>query len=280
MTDILGSADPGYNDGYDPSTLTGSQGLSGFGPWAGQYGGQTNPLSQFDPTNLLSPGTLNTSSILPITGDLPSGLSGTAGQGPGIYGSTPSAGSAIQNMLSPNSMSYLSSVLGGFSSGQKANRVLQGQLSQNYDKNMMEAQQLRNQNESDALKKLAITNFILNGKQAQVAPSLALNGGQHSTYSGNLQGVTPVSAAQQQGAQALQNQLVPRLSPGGSYTPQPLSSYATPGTAENVGSYGALGAGLLGTLGLMSGPNNDSGSNPIMTGLSDAGNWLKGLFGG
>lgn len=276
MSDILGSADPGYNDGYDPSNQ-GFQDFSTFGPWVGQYGGQTNPLTPFDPTNLLSPGTLNTSSILPITGDLPGGLGGDAGQGPGAYGATPSnAGSFLNNLLNPQNMADLSSVLGGFSSGQKANRVQQGQFAQNYDKNMMEAEQLRNQNESDALKKLAQTSYLLNGGSHFTPPTLNLN---NKTYtSPNLgYGPSPASAAQMQGAQALQDQLVARLSPGGSYTPQPLSSYATPGTAENIGSYGALGSGLLGTAGLLLGngqPNSSLGSD-----LSSVGSFIKGLFG-
>lgn len=140
----------------------------------------------------------------------------------------------------------LSKLFGGFSSGQKANRVTQGNFTQAYDRNMLDAQQARNQNESDAIRKLGITNFLQNGAAPSAPPQISLNGKSYSPQGAFTP--PPTSAAQKQGASTLESQLLARLMPGGSYTPQPLSSYAQPGAAEQIGNYGGLATGAGGAL--------------------------------
>lgn len=197
-----------------------------------------------------------------IIPDIATGLTSEELGGYGDYGPFQSASSAtdgasgVANFLKKlfggsqpgQNLSDLSSVLAGFTSGEKANRVIQGNFTQNYDRNMLQAQQDRNLNESDALKKLAQTSYITGGgSHFQLPTSLSLGGSQHSVP--NLgYGPQAPTQAETQGASTLQSQLLARLMPGGSYTPQPLSSYATPGTAENVGNYAGPGAGAAGAI--------------------------------
>jgi hypothetical protein len=164
------------------------------------------------------------------------------------------AGTGMQQLLSAlknkgtNGLADLGSTLGAFSSGEKANRVTQGNFTQGYDKLMLDAQAARNATESDAMKKLAQTSYLMNGgSKFTGTPALSLNG---KTYGSQNLGYGPSAAsdAQKAGASSLQSQLQARLSPGGTYTPQPLSDYAKPGAAENVGSYGAVGTSGLGAV--------------------------------
>jgi hypothetical protein len=148
-----------------------------------------------------------------------------------------------------NPLADISSLLGSFSSGQKANRVVEGNFTQGYDRNMLAAQQDRNANESDALSKLAVTNNILNNPGLGAAPKPLSIGGKSYDMSGfGGAPAAPPSQEQKLGASNLQGQLTQRLAPGGSYTPQPLDSYAKPGTSEQIGNWGAVGSGLLGAI--------------------------------
>lgn len=157
-------------------------------------------------------------------------------------------GSFIQNLMGgQNGLADISKVLGGFSSGQKANRALEGQFTQNYDRLMMEAQQARNQNESDALNKLGQTSYLLQGGSHFKPPTLSLNGKNYNSPDLGFGPIAP-SEAEKSGASALQAQMLGRLSPGGSYTPTPLNNYAKPGLAENLSSYGGAATGMLGAI--------------------------------
>lgn len=148
----------------------------------------------------------------------------------------------------------LSSLFGAFSSGQKANQVTTGQFAQGYDKNAIAAQTARNQNEADALRKLQTTNYLLNGgNQGTPVTNLSMGGQNYPVTSAFTP--PPISAAQKQAAGTLQDQLVQRLAPGGSYSPIPFSSYGTPSTAQQVGNYGALATGALGAYQNLTGKN-------------------------
>lgn len=196
---------------------------------------------------------------------------GVAGQG----------GSAIMRMLQSGggqNMADLSSVLGGFSSGEKANRVIRGNFTQNYDRLMMDSERNRNANESDAMKKLAQTSYIQGGgSNFHHAPTLSLGGRNYESPDLGF-APPPISDAERQGASSLQPQLQQRLQPGGSYTPQPLSSYAEPGLGENIGSYGAAATGGIGTILSMLGGNGQAGGGGTPQGGS-AVNQTLGIAG-
>lgn len=203
-------------------------------------GGDSDTLPQQSQQPPVLPGT-NPFSAAPTVGQAVPG----AGQTPPM----PATGdSIIQQLLAKinggaggTGLADTGSLLGAFSSGQKDDRIVKGNFTQNYDRLMMDAQTGRNQNESDAMKKLAQTSYLKTGGYQPGTHSIQMNGQTRDlpSFGG---GPRPASAEQQQGAGTLQKMLLDRLRPGGSYLPQPLDGYATPGTAEKVGSYGAVGA--------------------------------------
>lgn len=169
----------------------------------------------------------------------------------------------------------LSSVLGGFSSGQKANRALEGQFTQNYDRLMLDAAGNRRTDESDALRKLNQTAYIAQGGSHFAPGSLSLNG---KTYQQPDNGSGPIapSAAERVGANNLKNTMLARLKPGGSYTPTALDTYAKPGMMEKLSSYGATAAGLGGLankLGIFGGgeAGGQAGAGTVMSSLLGGG---------
>lgn len=190
-----------------------------------------------------------------MAGLLPSTQIGT-GMMAGLPGATASTvasgGSKIGSLISKlignrDNAADLSSLLGSFGQGRMNQRGMQGNFTQAYDRNMLGAEQGRNATESDAMKKLAQTSYILNGHGAPSPTSIMLNGQQREVPTLGTSYTAP-SEAQKQGATSLQDQLTKRLAPGGTYTPQPLSSYATPGILENVGQFGAAGLGIGSTI--------------------------------
>lgn len=208
-----------------------------------------DPMAGSDYSDVFAQTPLSGRQTTPFSQELPTGLSGSSSIIQKILDSLKSkAAPQMQaNGQAPNRLADLGSVLGAFSSGEKANRVLQGNMTQGYDKLMLDAQQGRNLNESDALKKLAQTSYIMGGGSQFKAPTLSLNGKTMQTPDLGF-GPKATTDTEKSGASTLQNQLQARLSPGGSYTPQPLDSYAKPGLAENIGSYGGAAVSGLGSV--------------------------------
>lgn len=161
----------------------------------------------------------------------------------------------------------IAKLLGSFSSGEKANRVIKGQFAQNFDRLKLSAQEARNANESDALSKLGQTSYIMGGGSKFKAPTLSINGKTYNTADLGYGPVAP-SDAEKEGAAALQAQLKGRLRPGGSYEPTSIDDYADPGLAENIGSYGAVGTGILSQL--MSGQDSGGSNGPAAAPLGKA----------
>lgn len=153
---------------------------------------------------------------------------------------TTTGGSVMDRLMNPKALGPLSSAATGFANSQAANRVQGGQLQQGYDRLMLQAQQDRNATESDALKKLAVTSYLARGGNPYNAAAA------HLPYSYGFGPVAP-SAAQQQGAGTLQDQVLQRLKPGGTYTPA-KPDYTSPGAVENAGNYGGLGLSIAGWL--------------------------------
>lgn len=204
----------------------------------------------------------------------------------------------LLSMLQPqqNPLADLSSILGGFSSGEKANRVVEGNFQGDFDRMMLDrersmntlglqAQADRNVNEADALRKLQQTSYIAGGG-SQFGPQNIVLGGQVKTLP-QFAGMMPpkITDAEKQGAQALQGQMLSRLSPGGSFQPQwnyqpkPVDEYAKPGLMEQIGSYGGAITGGIGAIDRLLG---GGGQGPISgladKGLGKLGGWL-GLGG-
>ena len=185
----------------------------------------------------------------------------------------------------------LSSVLGSFSSGEKANRIIEGSLRGNFDNMMLDretqknrigldAQTGRNLNEADALKKLQQTAYI-GGGGSQMGPMNIMLNGQNRQLP-QFSGIAPqrTTAAEQAGAKDLQGQVMERMKPGGSfqpewnYEPKSIEEYATPGLLEDLSSYGAAGTGLWGTATKVPGVTDLLGK-----GVKTAGGYIADIFG-
>ena len=200
--------------------------------------------------------------------------------------STNRGGNIIQNMLgNGQSMADLGNVISGFGVGEKADRVIRGNYTQDYDKMLMDreaafndamlrAQTGRNDNETDALKKLQQTAYIGGGGNALGPISIMLGGTSRSIPTYGL-GPAATTAEEQTGAKSLQEMLMNRLKSGGSYLPtqnvqpHPLESYARPGMAENISSYAGTGAGIIGALGglLGQGSSGTAGTGGVISNL-------------
>lgn len=185
----------------------------------------------------------------------------------------------LKNKTKGSTAADLSSVLGAFSSGEKANRVVQGNMTQGYDKLMLDAQGERNKNESDALKKLGQTSYIMDGGSKFKPATFQMNG-QTRTAPDLGFGPAPTSEAEKAGASSLQSQLQARLSSGGSYVPQPLDDYAKPGLAENIGSYGGAAVGGIGALLNGFGGDEESGAAGSASGGQSGGDGVGSVISG
>lgn len=161
----------------------------------------------------------------------------------------------------PQGAADLGAVAGSFANDERMNRLTEGNFSQNYDQNMIAAQTGRNQNEDDALRKMAITGYLKSGGFKGGSPTIQLDGQQRTLPSYGSQ-PRPSSAAQVSSAGTLEDMLKQRLATGGSYMPQPLSNYATPGKAENISRIGGTVASGVGAIDNMLRKPDGSGGIP------------------
>lgn len=169
-------------------------------------------------------------------------------------------------------------ILGSLANDERLNRLSRGNLTQNYDQTMLQAQTGRNTNENDALRKMAITSYLKSGGY-KPGPGTVTIEGQERTLPSYGAAPRPASAEQMASAGTLEDMLTDRLKTGGSYLPQPLESYAEPGTVENVGRYGGTAASGLGAINDMLG---SSGRKSLLSGAKKLGgsviSGLKKIF--
>lgn len=194
------------------------------------------------------------------------------------------------------------STIGAFSQGQKANRLAEGDMRQGFDKMMLDreqnmnrlgidAQDARNTNEADAMQKLQQTSYLMGGGHPFTPPTISLGGIQRQVPNVGF-GPTAPSDAEKAGAEALQGQLMGRLSPGGSFTPSqtyqptPVEEYAKPGGLEKATSYLGAGTGIAGMIGnLFGGPAGEGGGTAggvmnLASKIPGLGNKLSSFLGG
>lgn len=185
-----------------------------------------------------------------------SGLAASLGDIAGVAGASTKAangpGSFMSNLMghvpgSPGSLADAGSVLGSFSEAEANNRMAKGNLTQNHDQLMLSAAANKRADETDALRKLAQTSYINSGGSQFKPPTISLSGQQRTAPDLGF-GPRPSSDAQKQAATTLEQQLLQRMQPGGSYTPAPLSDYANRGKAESASNYGSTILGGLGAV--------------------------------
>lgn len=162
-------------------------------------------------------------------------------------------------------------VAGSFANDERMNRLTRGGLTQNYDRLMLDAQAGRDTSERDALKKLAITNYLKSGGYKGGGSGVMLDGRMQSLPTFGA-APRPASVGQMTGGGTLEDMLTQRLASGGSYLPQNLESYAQPGKVENIGRYGGTAASGLGVINDLMG---SSGLKKIGSGILSG---LKKMF--
>lgn len=224
----------------------GSTMSSMIGPMSGgETGTAATDLASLPPDSIstLLQGS-NPLASLGVNGNIGSLVAG--GTGSNVSGSAGGLMSKLMSEAGQKGFGNLSSSLGSLTQGIANNRVTQGDFSQKYDQNAIAAQTAANAARSAALKQLAQSNYLLN-KQPSSGPTSIQLGGQMRQLPTFGSAPLPISDAQRTGATNLQTTANQTLAPGGTYTPQPLSSYATPGTGENAANIGATMAGLLPT---------------------------------
>lgn len=171
----------------------------------------------------------------------------------------------------------LGQVAGSLANDERLNRMSKGAFTQNYDRTMLDAQAGRDTSERDALKKLAITNYLKSGGFKGGGGGIMLDGRmqQLPTFGSAPR---PASEAQMSSGGTLEDMLKQRLASGGSYLPQPLESYAQPGKVENISRYGGTIASGLGVINDMMNARGQGGQ----PGVSPAGgsNVYKKIGGG
>lgn len=135
----------------------------------------------------------------------------------------------------------MASVIGAYGQAEANNRKTKGDFLQDYDKINLDYVKENQDRESDAMRKLAQTSYIMGGGSPYTAPKL--NSGQTVDLG---YGPKAPSQAQIQGATSLQQQLGSRLTPEGALKPTDPNQYINEGTGEKVAKYGSLITGGLG----------------------------------
>lgn len=185
-----------------------------------------------------------------------SGLASTLGAGAGgiggaagATGAALSGGNIVSKMMSKvpgaQDAADIGSLLESYGNSQATNRQTEGNFTQNYDQLKLAADANRRANEEDAMQKLMHTSYILGNNSDYKPPTVHDSQGDHTLTDFGF-GPKASTEAEKAGAKTLQDQLLERLKPGGSYEPKPLEDYSQPGVGEKVGQWGSLGLAGLG----------------------------------
>lgn len=195
-----------------------------------------------------------------VGGSLIAGLGAGGSGGAAVAGQTPAdwaagstavggaggagvGGSLLSKFGTPNSLETIGKGLGAFSQAQANNRGAGNDDTSRYDQTRIAAQTARAQDETQSLKHLSQTGYILGGGSTFKPPSPTINGHTYDLPDLGL-GPAPITPEMKAGAGDLQGQLLGRLKPGGTVTPTPPQT--KPGFGENLGNFGSLIASGIG----------------------------------
>lgn len=154
------------------------------------------------------------------------------------------AGSYMKELMGgKEGLGDLGKALGSFAETEAGNRETTGDFTQAHDRLMMEAQREQRANEQYLMNQVGQTQAI---KDRQAYSPAKVTSGQLPSFGF---GQKASSDAEKQAAGTLQEQVMRRLPPGGSYSPAPLEGYTKPGLGEKVGNWGSLVTSGLGFFG-------------------------------
>ena len=188
-----------------------------------------------------------------------SGMAGAAptlvGGSTALAGGTSAAlkgGSTISKLLGGGAQKYadVGKMFQSFANDEANYRTSQADSNNrnryNYDELSLRAAANRRDDESDAIKKLSQTGYIKSGGAPFDASKIQLSGGR-SLPSFNFPR-PPITDEMKTGAATLEEQMLKRLQPGGSFTPQLPEDVPGRGVGEQIGRWGSLGTTGLGVI--------------------------------
>lgn len=141
--------------------------------------------------------------------------------------------------------SDIAKIFGGIEDAEANNRYKKADMTQAYDRLALEAAQNRRLDETDAMKKLHQSGYILGGGSKYGQQPIGLHSGTLPIFPNGPMAPTD---AMKQGASTLQDQMLKRLQPGGSWAPT-KPDYLDRGKLETAGQWGGLGGAAGGVLG-------------------------------
>ncbi len=147
-----------------------------------------------------------------------------------------------------NTLQDAASTIGKATSTAANNRKVTGDFTQDYDKLKLAAQQDERAQESDALRKLVVGNY-LKGGGSHFKPESSLHlGGQDYNVPNLGFGPSAASPEQVKAGGILSSSMLDRLNPSKNFNPSPLSSYTQPSTLEKVGNAASTALGIGGAI--------------------------------
>ncbi len=111
---------------------------------------------------------------------------------------------------------------------------------------MLQAQQDRRAQETDAMKKIQQAGYIKSGGVPFDASSVKLAGGRELPSFSFPR--APITDEAKQAAGMLEKTMLERLGPNGSFAPKPADEFTDRGTMENIGRFGSYGSSAMGAL--------------------------------
>jgi hypothetical protein len=245
-----------------PVAATAGFGAAGMGPMAGMFGGagggagagsvgiaglNTGTLTSIPGVTTGIGGSV-AGSVLPSvgiaglnTGTLTSIPGVTTGTGAGSAGSGSVINGLMKGMGGAQDFADLGSLFGNVSESEAGNRQDNAGIMNNHGYLSLQAQQDRRANESDALKKIQQAGYIKSGGTPYDASKVQLSGGR-SLPSFNFPRA-PITDEAKQAAGTLEQEMLKRVGPEGSYAPPPLEKYTDRGALERATNYGSMAAG-------------------------------------
>lgn len=247
---IAGSAGGGASSAVAPSTgiaglntatLTGIPGVT-TGVGGGLTGAGTAGLAG---TAAIAPEVgiagLNTSTLTGIPGV-------STGTGAGVTGAGNAGRSIIQRLMdgkNGQSLADIGSLFERFGNDEAAKRMSDFNMQDRYNQDALAAQQDRRAQEADAMRKIQQAGYIKSGGAPFDASKIQLSGGR-SLPSFNFPRA-PITDEAKQAAGMLEQTMLERLGPNGSFTPKPVEDFQRRGVGEQIGRWGGIGTTALNT---------------------------------
>lgn len=130
-----------------------------------------------------------------------------------------------------------------FANDEARKRVGDFEMQDRWNQDMLQAQQDRRAQESDAMRKIQQAGYIKSGGQPFDASQVKLSGGRELPSFAFPR--APITDEAKQAAGMLEKTMLDRLGPNGSFTPRPVEDFQRRGVGEQIGRWGSIGSSVL-----------------------------------